>query len=109
METLYYKTNTLINETSLPFYLGCVRLNGNAVFGRHYKPKKGKLTEAYIIGYYEVTGKSADFLKILEQEEDEKISQAEFESLVAQWERASHGPAVCWGPGQMWKIGKAVA
>ena len=109
MKTIYYKTNTLIDETGLPFYFGCVHINGSAVFGRHYKPKKGKLTETHIIGYYEINGNSNDFLKILEQEEDEKIDQSDFETLLAQWEQASKGQAVCWGPGQMWEIGRSAA
>ncbi len=108
MRTVYYKTSTLIEAIGLPFYFGCVHIDDNTLTGRHYKPKLGKLTETHIIGYYEVNGNPDNFLQILQEQEDREISQEEFETLLAQWEQASKGRAVSWGPGQVWEVGQSV-
>ena len=109
MRTIYYKTNTLIKATGLPFYFGCVHIEADELTGRHYKPKVGKLTEKHIIGYYEVRGNPDHFLQILKEQDDKEISQAEFERLLCQWEQASDGRAVSWGPGLAWELGKSLA
>jgi hypothetical protein len=106
---IYYKSSLIIETLQLPFYFGYVHVNGLNLEGRHYKPKFNKLNDSYTIGYYRIKGDTLEFLRIFQQERDSEITPAEFERLLAEWQQAGGDSPVCWGPGEIWEVGKLVA
>ncbi len=102
-----YQAKEDLRINGLPFFFGCVEIYDDKISGRHYKPKFDKKTETYVIGYYNIEGEAADFLRAFETHGNREISQEAFNAILSQWTEGGVYSPMCWGLGEAWEIAKA--
>jgi len=107
LQRIYYKARDESQINQLPFFFGWVDIENEKITGEHYKPKIDQFTGAYLIGYYKIEGKAADFLQTFRAHALTEITPEDFNTLLSQWTRGGEYAPTCWGLGLAWEIVKS--
>jgi hypothetical protein len=103
---IYYKARDDMQINDLPFFFGWVDFEEEKIVGKHYKPKIDQSTGSYLIGYYKIEGKAANFSQTFAKHGLIEITQEDFNILLSQWTRGGEYAPNQWGLAWGWEIAK---
>lgn len=102
---IYYQTKDKL-DNQLPYFFGWVEFKDERIKGEHYKPKIDQASGAYVIGYYNIEGQAADFVRSFEKHGLVEITQEDFNARLSQWTQGGQSTPSCWGLELTWEIAK---